>query len=161
MTVPRINAAIQHLDWDEVKNSLQPSEGGEGAPFELCEATVDDWRRYVESEFSALSASMRMWSRGRIIIVEVQSHLHEAVVDGIRCRIDDATGTRSNDLWYWGGCQIEHTEALNAEYLGGVKPDASVGPGYHLIEAIKPREFDLDEFHSLKVEVGISKPGAK
>ncbi|KAG2785028.1 hypothetical protein Pcac1_g5455 [Phytophthora cactorum] len=70
-------------------------------------------------------------------------------------------GTRSNDLWYWGGCQIEHTEALGAEYLGGVKPDASVGPGYHLIEAIKPRKFDLDEFHSLKVEVGISKPGAK
>ncbi|KAG2964093.1 hypothetical protein PC118_g20539 [Phytophthora cactorum] len=56
---------------------------------------------------------------------------------------------------------IEHTEALGAEYLGGVKPDASVGPGYHLIEAIKPRKFDLDEFHSLKVEVGISKPGAK
>ncbi|KAG3113213.1 hypothetical protein PI125_g7542 [Phytophthora idaei] len=96
MTVPRINAAIQHLDWDEVKNSLQPSEGGEGAPFELCEATVDDWRRYVQAEVSALSSSMMMWSRGRIIIVAVDSRLHEAIVE---LHPFTATGTRFIDFW--------------------------------------------------------------
>ncbi|KAE9325045.1 hypothetical protein PF008_g16963, partial [Phytophthora fragariae] len=54
--VRRINNAVRSLDWALVKNVLNPPDGSDGVPFELCVATRDDWTRYVQSEQQALES---------------------------------------------------------------------------------------------------------
>ncbi|KAE9160517.1 hypothetical protein PF004_g31149, partial [Phytophthora fragariae] len=58
------------LDWTLVKNVLNPPDGSDGVPFELCVATRDDWTRYVQSEQQALESRWMAWWDGRVFIVE-------------------------------------------------------------------------------------------
>ncbi|KAG6622678.1 uncharacterized protein IUM83_05317 [Phytophthora cinnamomi] len=54
--VRRINNAVHRLDLTLVENVLNPPDGSDGAPFELCAATRDDWNRYIQFEQQALGS---------------------------------------------------------------------------------------------------------
>ncbi|KAK1931737.1 hypothetical protein P3T76_012669 [Phytophthora citrophthora] len=57
----RINNAVCRLDWDLAENVLNPPDGSDGTPFELCAATRDDWIRYVQYESQALGSRWMEW----------------------------------------------------------------------------------------------------
>ncbi|KAE8889623.1 hypothetical protein PF010_g21040 [Phytophthora fragariae] len=75
MAVRRINAAIRRLDWHEVEAALLRDDNA--APVEVCEASLDDWDRYVRSESQALKSRFMEWRGGRIWIVELPTSIHE------------------------------------------------------------------------------------
>ncbi|GMF29490.1 unnamed protein product [Phytophthora lilii] len=157
MAVRRINAKIRRLNWGEVRNSLIPADGSEGVPFEVCDASLDDWRRYVESDEAALSSSMMMWCNGKIIIVKVPEAIHGRIVSRLNCAIRDATGTGENDLRSYLATYVSNLDALGkVGRLGLLEPDCSFGPDHTVVGAIKPKGLRWDEFHTLKVEIGVS-----
>ncbi|KAL3664388.1 hypothetical protein V7S43_010711 [Phytophthora oleae] len=100
MAVRRINAAVRRLqsDWSQVKNMLSPPDGSDGAPFELCKASRDNWRRYVHSEEQVSKSHRMVWYEGRILIVELGEGFHESVRLEIAMAIYKATGTDDKHL---------------------------------------------------------------
>ncbi|KAI9905594.1 hypothetical protein PsorP6_014227 [Peronosclerospora sorghi] len=74
---PNIHAELR-------KNVLNPPDGTDGTPFELCAATREDWSRYVESENQALRSRWMAWWDDKVFIVEVASALHNVLVNGVR-----------------------------------------------------------------------------
>lgn len=70
-SVRHINDAVWNMDWTLVKNVLTPPDGSDGAPFELCAATRDDWKCYVQSEEQALKSRRMAWWDDKVFIVEL------------------------------------------------------------------------------------------
>ncbi|KAE9267022.1 hypothetical protein PR003_g31924 [Phytophthora rubi] len=158
--VRRINNAVRGLDWALVENVLNPPDGSDGAPFELCVATRDDWNRYVQSEHQALGSRWVAWWDDRVFIVELPvSPLHEDLVGGIRRAITDATGTGRTHLADNGAPNIGNRATLpddiNAR-IAFLLPDESFGPVEDLPGAVLPPGFSWPIFHTLKVEIGVS-----
>ncbi|EGZ20420.1 hypothetical protein PHYSODRAFT_328522 [Phytophthora sojae] len=144
----RINDAVWSVDWDLVKNVLNPPDGSDGAPFELCAATRDDWNRYVQSEEQAL----------KVFIVELSGALHELLVEDVRQAITDATGTGRTHLAHRGAAYIDRRPTLPDEtndLLAYLEPDASFGPFRFLPGAVLPQGFTWMNFHTLKVEMRV------
>ncbi|OWZ12559.1 LOW QUALITY PROTEIN: hypothetical protein PHMEG_00014253 [Phytophthora megakarya] len=80
--IRRINNAVRRLDMALVKDVLNPPDGSDGAPFELCAVTRDDWKRYVQSELQEMGSCWMTWWDDRVFIVELPEGLHEDLVDG-------------------------------------------------------------------------------
>ncbi|KAG6592719.1 uncharacterized protein IUM83_16165 [Phytophthora cinnamomi] len=157
-SVRRINNAVRRLDWAVVENVLHPPDGSDGAPFELCSATRDDWNRYVQSEQQVLGSRWMAWSDDRVFIVELPETLHERLVDEVRHAITEATGTGRTHLVGHRASYIgNHTtlpDDINA-LLANLEPDVSFGPRRGVAGAVLPPRFSWAEFHTLKVEIGV------
>ncbi|KAE9351298.1 hypothetical protein PR003_g4945 [Phytophthora rubi] len=90
MAVRRINDGIRRLDWDEVKTALLRDD--DATPVEVCEASLDDWGRYVRSERQALKSRFMEWRDDRIWIVELPSSIHEKAVSRFDALMGAGTG---------------------------------------------------------------------
>ncbi|EGZ20311.1 hypothetical protein PHYSODRAFT_494738 [Phytophthora sojae] len=146
------------MDWTLVKNVLTPPDGSDGAPFELCAATRDDWKCYVQSEEQALKSRRMAWWDDKVFIVELPGALHENLVGGVQRAITVATGTGSTHLDHHGAAFIDRCSLLSDginDLLAYLEPDASFGPFQCLPGAVIPRGFTWDIFHTLKVEIGV------
>jgi hypothetical protein len=159
--VRRINYAVRRLDWALVENALNPSDGSDGAPFELCAATLDDWSRYVQSEQQALGSRWMAWWDDKVFIVELaRGPLHENLVQKIRGAISVATGTGEAHLESHGAARIDNLAILLGDInalIALLQPDASFGPVHGLHGAVLPPGFSWGVFHTLKVEIGVSR----
>ncbi|KAG3065102.1 hypothetical protein PC122_g18276 [Phytophthora cactorum] len=64
MSVRTINSAIRRLDREVLRDLLlHNDDNGDPVPVELCEASVDDWSRYVRSPNKANSIAMQTITR--------------------------------------------------------------------------------------------------
>ncbi|KAE9134271.1 hypothetical protein PF007_g2981 [Phytophthora fragariae] len=158
-SVRRINNAVRRLDWALVESELNPPDGSDGAPFELCAATRDDWDRYIQSEQQALRSRWMAWGDDRVFIVEFPESLHENLVVAARKSIIAATGTGSTHLEEHGasyiGNRVTLPDDINA-LIAFLEPDESFGPVRGLPGAVLPPGFCWSKFHTLKVEIGVS-----
>ncbi|KAE8901505.1 hypothetical protein PF010_g2619 [Phytophthora fragariae] len=157
-SVRRINNAVRRLDWALVESELNPPDGSDGAPFELCAATRDDWDRYIQSEQQALRSRWMAWGDDRVFIVEFPESLHENLVVAARKSIIAATGTGSTHLEEHGasyiGNRVTLPDDINA-LIAFLEPDESFGPVRGLPGAVLPPGFCWSKFHTLKVEIGL------
>lgn len=134
-SVRRINNAVGKLDKARMENKLNPPDGSDGAPFELCEATRDDWSRYVQSGRQALASRWMAWWDNRVFIVELSGTLHENLVKGVRKAITEATGTSDTHLDHYGAAYVGRRPTLPNDIndlLANLEPDASFGPSSYL-----------------------------
>ncbi|KAG1686053.1 hypothetical protein DVH05_007191 [Phytophthora capsici] len=149
MATERINGIIKKLDWNEVKATLFSTERDDTDPgFEVCEASLEDWERYVKSEDQALKSRGMSFEDGRIYIVELLSGAHESFCGLLNAAILEATGTSNRHLVSCGSSYVESLRKL--------EPDCSYGPAPG-IGAIRPDGMAWAEYHTLKVEVGVSR----
>ncbi|KAL3662857.1 hypothetical protein V7S43_012258 [Phytophthora oleae] len=142
--VRRINYAVHRLDWALVENVLNPPDGSDGAPFELCAASQDDWNRYVQSEHQALGSRWMTWWDDRIFIIELQSILHEKIVRDVRDAITEAIGTGRAHLDHYGAPYLGNRATLPDDInalIAFIKPDESFGPSQNLPGAVLSRGF--------------------
>ncbi|KAL7692918.1 hypothetical protein Plhal304r1_c005g0020281 [Plasmopara halstedii] len=134
MAVKRINDIIKKLDWKEVEATLLSDERDDADPgFENCEASLEDWERYVKTENQALMSRAMEFEDGRIYIVELPSGVHDGCGELFKVEMVFATGTRDHHL-----------------------PDCSFGPAPD-IGAICPGGMTWIEYHTLKVKVDVSR----
>ncbi|KAG1688977.1 hypothetical protein DVH05_002963 [Phytophthora capsici] len=149
MAVRRINGIIKRLDWNAVEETLFSTERDDADPgFEVCEASLEDWERYVKSESQALKSRAMAFEDGRIYIVELPSCVHESFCGLLNVAISEATGTFNRHLSSRGSTYVDALQHL--------EPDFSYGPAPG-IGAIRPGGMVWGEYHTLKVEVGVSR----
>eukprot|EP00644_Phytophthora_capsici_P018371 jgi/Phyca11/576547/estExt2_Genewise1.C_PHYCAscaffold_910031 len=85
---------------------------------------------------------------GRIYIVELPSCVHESFCGLLNVAISEATGTFNRHLSSRGSTYVDALQHL--------EPDFSYGPAPG-IGAIRPGGMVWGEYHTLKVEVGVSR----
>jgi hypothetical protein len=87
------------------------------------------------------------WKCGKIYIVEFPGGVHEDFSEGLKEAISAATGTRQAHLKCHGSSYVN--------ILSHIKPDCGFGPmpGF---SATRSAVFLWHEYHTLKVEVGVS-----
>ncbi|KAL7681976.1 hypothetical protein Plhal304r1_c052g0135901 [Plasmopara halstedii] len=130
MAVKRINGIIKKLDWKEVEATLLSDERDDADPgFEVCEASLEDWERYVKTENQALMSRAMAFEGGRIYIVELPSGVHDGFCELFKVEMVFATGTRDHHLVSRGSSYVERLRKL--------EPDCSFGPAPG-IGAIRP-----------------------
>ncbi|KDO17554.1 hypothetical protein SPRG_16786 [Saprolegnia parasitica CBS 223.65] len=158
--VKRINQAIEALDWDDVQAALDMIDND---GFLVCSATEADWERYVESEDQAMKSRYFELRSNSIYLIEMSGGLHASIADGIDDAIKEATrpeatGTNHRVLKGRRDAYVDTTHEPAASKLPKLSPDCSYGPAMET-DAIFP-DWPLDlrwgEFHTLKVEVGVS-----
>ncbi|POM70185.1 Hypothetical protein PHPALM_13415 [Phytophthora palmivora] len=110
MTIKQINGIIKKLDWKETEATLFSTERDD-AGFEVCEASLEDWERYVMSDNQALVSRAMAFEDGKSYIVELPS------------------GTYDNHLRSRG--------SSNVESLRKLEHDCSFGPAPGIV-AIRP-----------------------
>jgi hypothetical protein len=147
--VRRINNAIKKLDFKEVEQNLL----GKNRPdlkngVYVCDASMDDWKTYLKSERQALVSRAMEWKAGRIYIVELPKGIHEDFNDAFKVAMSRATGTFDDHLVHHGATYVDS--------LRHIEPDTGFGPE-HGIGATRPNGMDWDEYHTLKLEVGVSR----
>ncbi|KAL8001164.1 hypothetical protein Plhal703r1_c19g0085471 [Plasmopara halstedii] len=101
--------------------------------YEVCKASLEDWERYVKTENQALVSREMAVEDDRIYIVELPSGVHDGFCGLFKVEMVFATGTRDHHL-----------------------PNCSFGPAPD-IGAIRPGGMTWIEYHTLKVEVGVSR----
>ncbi|KAG9415683.1 hypothetical protein AC1031_000067 [Aphanomyces cochlioides] len=139
--VRNINNAVNKLDLRKVQQSLEAEDRSHLDPgVFVCNATLEDWNLYVESENQALISRAMEWNDGKIYIVELPSRLHENVARIFDLAIMRATGTASY-----------------AADRRRIEPDCSFGPRKNLPGAVLPANMKWRDFNTLKVEIGVSK----
>lgn len=149
MAVRRINGIIKKLDWKEVEAALLSDERDDADPgFEVCEASLEDWERYVKTENQALVSRAMAFEHGRIYIVELPSGAHDDFCGFLDFAVLTATGTGNQHLISHGSSYVESLRKL--------EPDCSFGPAPG-IGATRPGGMTWNEYHTLKVEVGVSR----
>ncbi|KAJ8524304.1 hypothetical protein ON010_g16814 [Phytophthora cinnamomi] len=149
MATKRINGIIKKLDWKEVEATLFSTERVDADPgFEVCEASLEDWERYVKSENQALVSRAMAFEDGRIYIVELPTEIHDSFCRDLDFAILTATGTGNQHLRPRGSSYVESLRKL--------EPDCSFGPPPGIGAAL-PVGMDWGEYHTLKVEVGVSR----
>ncbi|KAF0687258.1 Aste57867_20977 [Aphanomyces stellatus] len=149
MAVQRINGLIRKMDMKEVEADLISSTRAETDPgVYVCDASLEDWKRYVKSEQQALLSRAMAWNHGKIYIVELPGGIH----DNFSGFLDFAvlSATRTGD---------EHLQSRRSTYvdnLAHIEPDSSFGPAPGF-GATLPHGLTWMEYHTLKVEVGVAK----
>ncbi|CEG38234.1 uncharacterized protein PHALS_08321 [Plasmopara halstedii] len=149
MAVKQINGILKKLDWKKVEATLLSAESDDADPeFEVCEASLEDWERYVKSETQVLVSRSMAFEDGRIYIVELPTEIHDNFCRDLDFAILIATGTGNQHLRPRGSSYVESHQKL--------EPDCSFGPPPG-IGAVRPVGMDWGEYHTLKVEVGVSR----
>ncbi|KAE8889555.1 hypothetical protein PF005_g9070 [Phytophthora fragariae] len=153
MAVRRVNAAIRRLDWHEVDTALLRDD--DAAPVEVCEASLDDWERYVRSESQALKSRFMKWRGVRIWIVELPTDIHEGAVHRFDTMMAVGTGNaRGTDLMgRLAAYAHEPPAGLAGEQLW--EPDCSYGPSNKVVGAVLPNGLIWRDFYTVKVEIGV------
>ncbi|KDO17320.1 hypothetical protein SPRG_17241 [Saprolegnia parasitica CBS 223.65] len=158
--VKRINQAIEALDWDDVQAALDMIDND---GFEVCSATEADWDSYVESEDQAMKSRYFEFRNNSIYLIEMSGGLHGDIADGIDDAIKEATrpeatGTDHRVLEGHRDAYVDTTHEPAASKLPKLVPDCSFGPAMetNAIFPEWPNDLRWNEFHTLKVEVGVS-----
>ncbi|KAG9399860.1 hypothetical protein AC1031_011280 [Aphanomyces cochlioides] len=148
MAVQRINRLIRNMDMREIEAHLNSPTRAETDPgVYVCEASLDNWKRYVKSEQQALVSRAMAWNDGKIYIVELPGGIHDTFSRFLDIAMFVATGTGRQHLRPRGSTYVDNLEHI--------EPDCSFGPtpGFG---AILPNGLTWLEYHTLKVEVGVS-----
>lgn len=149
MAVARINAAISRLDMREVREYLESPARDEHDPgFVVRAASKDDWIRFVKSDNQALMSRTMHWKDGTIYVVELPGEIHETGQETFKHLMILGTGTGSRHLRSRGSTFVKIAPHL--------EPDASFGPR-RSVGVAPPPGLNPAEFHTLKVEVGVSR----
>ncbi|ETV85376.1 hypothetical protein H257_03134 [Aphanomyces astaci] len=144
--VRRINNALRSMDMTHVQTALFTTHLDAGV--KVCDATKSDWNRFVNSEYQELMSRSMMWRDGAIYIVELPGRIHEHMNRSIAFAVGAATGTFNVHLKPHGATFVDALEHI--------EPDESFGPAPN-IGAVGPANLDWGEFHTLKIEVGVSR----
>jgi hypothetical protein len=147
--VRQINNFIKKLDLKQVERKLL-AENRPDSDFGVyvCDASIDEWTTYVKSKNQALVSRAMKWKSGKIYIVEFPGTVHEDFVEEFKEAISSATGTRRAHLKCHGSSYVD--------ILPHIEPDAGFGPMPGL-GATRPAGFSWSEYHTLKLEVGVSR----
>ncbi|CEG50323.1 uncharacterized protein PHALS_08042 [Plasmopara halstedii] len=149
MATQQINRIIEKLDWKAVEAALFNTERADSDPgFEVCEASLETWERYDKSEYQALKSRAMTFEGGKLYIVELPSGIHEVFLGLLDFAVLTATGTGTQHLQ---SCRSTYVESLRK-----LEPDCSFGPTFG-VGAVCPTGMTWSEYHTLKVEVGISR----
>ncbi|KAE8889810.1 hypothetical protein PF005_g12658 [Phytophthora fragariae] len=151
--VRRVNTAIRRLDWDEIKTAQLRDD--DAAPVEVCEASLDDWERYVRSESQALKSRFMEWRGSRIWIVELPTSIHGEAVGRFHIMMLVGTGNvMGKDLMgSLAAYAHERPAGLAGEQLW--EPDCSFGPNDTVVGAVLPNGLLWRDFYTVKVEIGV------
>lgn len=150
MAVARITKAVQRLDMRAVRQYLEsPTRADDDPGYAVCDALKDEWVRFVKAEGEAVHTRNFHWTDGTIFVVELPTPVHEVAKIRFESLLLDSTGTSSRHLDPRGSTYVET--------MAHMEPDASFGPTREIVGAAPPREFSWYEYHTLKVEVGVSR----
>ncbi|GLE02379.1 hypothetical protein PINS_up011217 [Pythium insidiosum] len=158
MAVYKINRAIRCLDVHAVEQALleqaarDDDQSGQrdddNAPpgVFVCQATLLEWQKYVESEAQEMKSRFMTFHDGGIYIVELAG-IHESIERHIEC-----------DIILQGGRWLANR---GARYVATApilhEPDGSFGPEPEVPGAALPAGVvDWDEYHTLKIEVAVT-----
>ncbi|ETV63529.1 hypothetical protein H257_19546, partial [Aphanomyces astaci] len=144
--VRRINNALRSMNMTLVQTALFTTHFDAGV--KVCDATKSDWNRFVNSEYQELISRAMMWRDGAIYIVELPGEIHEVMNRRVSYAIAAATGTF--------GVHLQTCGATFVDALQHIEPDESFAPARN-IGAIRPANLTWGEFHTLKIEVGVSR----
>ncbi|ETV85380.1 hypothetical protein H257_03137 [Aphanomyces astaci] len=144
--VRRINNALHCMNMTHVQTALFTTHLDVGV--KVCDATKSDWNQFVNSEYQELVSRAMMWRDGAIYIVELPSGIHEVMNRRVCFAIAAASGTF--------GMNLEPHGATFVDALEHIEPDESFGPAPN-IGAVRPANLTWNEFHTLKIEVGVSR----
>ncbi|GMF61822.1 unnamed protein product [Phytophthora fragariaefolia] len=114
MTIKRINGIIKKLEWAEVQTTLLSTERDDADPrFDVCDASLEDWERYVKSENQALVSRAMAFEDGKIYIVELPTGTHDAFCGFLNVATMRVTGTYDDHLQSRGSSYVEAYETLS------------------------------------------------
>ncbi|KAG9399885.1 hypothetical protein AC1031_011306 [Aphanomyces cochlioides] len=149
MVVRSINGRIKKMDMKEVEAYLMSPARPETDPgVFVCDVSFEDWKRYVKSDHQALVSRAMAWNDGKIYIVELPGGMHECFSRDLDLAVMAATHTSNVHLHSRGSGYVDIREHI--------EPDSSFGPAPG-IGAAPPNGFSWFEYHTLKVEVGVSR----
>lgn len=143
--IQSINFKIKNLDWIQVKESLKNEQ-----PFFLCDAPLEEWNYYVESESQQFKSKFMMWLDGKIYIEDLPSDTHESFSRLFDRAMSVATGTDFQHLMAFGDAYVQ---IANPQ----LEPDCAFGPD-RTMGIAPPQGFRWKEYHTLKVEIGVHQP---
>ncbi|KAH9181546.1 hypothetical protein AeNC1_016477 [Aphanomyces euteiches] len=147
--VHRMNCCIRKMNFKEIEAELNSPMRPETDPgVFVCEVSFEDWTRYVKSEQHALMSRAMAWNDGKIYIVELPGGIHESFLDFLLFAVIGATGTGTEHLRPRGSTYVDNLEPI--------EPDSSFSP-VPGIGATRPNGLSWLEYHTLKVEVGVSR----
>ncbi|KAH9148164.1 hypothetical protein LEN26_004583 [Aphanomyces euteiches] len=148
--VRNINSAVDKIDLRKVEQSLEAEDRSPLDPdVFVCNATLEAWNLYVESEYQALMSRAMEWNDNKIYIVELPSRLHGNVASMIDLAIMRATGTFHDHL-----CPRRSSYVADRRLI---EPDCSFGPTRYLPGAVVPANMEWCDFDTIKVEIGVSR----
>ncbi|KAF0684540.1 hypothetical protein As57867_023387, partial [Aphanomyces stellatus] len=137
------------MDMKEVEADLISLTRAETDPgVYVCDASLEDWKRYVKSDQQALLSRAMAWNHGKIYIVELPGGIHDTFSGLLEFAVLSATGTGDEHL-------ISH-KSVFVDNLAHIEPDSSFGPAPGF-GATLPHGLTWMEYHTLKVEVGVAK----
>ncbi|RHZ41136.1 hypothetical protein DYB26_012392 [Aphanomyces astaci] len=145
--VRRINNALHCMNMTHVQKAHFTTHMDTGV--KVCDATKSDWNQFVHSECQELISRAMMWRDGAIYIVELPGGIHEVMSQRVCFAIVAASGTF--------GVHLQPCGAAFVDALEHIDPDQkSFGPAPN-IGAVRPANLAWNEFHTLKIEVGVSR----
>ncbi|ETW01472.1 hypothetical protein H310_06983 [Aphanomyces invadans] len=149
MAVQRINRLIRKMDMKQVNAELTSPMRAETNPgVFVCEVSLADWTRYVKCEHHVLMSRAMAWHDGKIYIVELPGWIHESFSRSLDFAVISATGTGEEHLLSCGSTYVDA--------LAPIEPDSSFGPARGF-GATLPHGMTWGEYHTLKVEVGVTR----
>ncbi|KAF0741950.1 hypothetical protein AaE_008650 [Aphanomyces astaci] len=137
------------MDMKEVEADLiSPTRAETDPGVYVCDASLEDWKRYVKTEQQALLSRAMAWNHGMIYIVELPGRIHDKILGSLDFAVLSATGTGEEHLL---SCR-----SVFVDNLAHIEPDSSFGPAPGF-GATLPHGLAWMEYHTLKVEVGVAK----
>ncbi|CAK4701688.1 hypothetical protein AeMF1_004833 [Aphanomyces euteiches] len=134
------------MNFKQVETALYSTNMDKGV--EICPASKADWERYVTSENQVLMSRAMLWRDRIVYIVELPACLHESLSCNINDAVRVATGTDKKHLKPRG--------STYAESIDRTEPDSSFGPTRN-VGVTPPSNLRWGEFHTLKIEIGVSR----
>ncbi|KAG9401946.1 hypothetical protein AC1031_007648 [Aphanomyces cochlioides] len=149
MAVRRINDLVKTMDMMQVQGYLMSPARAETDPgVFICDVSLKDWIRYVKSERQTLASRAMAWVSGKLYIVELPGRIHDGISHELDSAMILATGTGTQHLRSRGSIYVENLEHI--------EPDSSIGPAPGFGAALPVGVLNWLDYHTLKVEVGVS-----
>jgi len=143
-----ITLSIRAMDWSRMKTAIL-AEDDEGPGIEVCEVTLEEWEHYVRTEEQCIKSTAFFWSNGKVYLVEPSFGFHAELGGRIGMAIIQATGTIGRFL-------SEHL-STHVESMRLLEPDNCIGPERDVPGAVRPSRMRWGEYHTLKLELGVSR----